>query len=90
MATNEAFHKLVSVFGMGCFTYPGCERAVVINGNFWDFGKQQIRVSYDVILVVEAGPSGELGVVTTCGEHVLGWTVMGSLEDFANSSAAQQ
>jgi hypothetical protein len=39
MAINETFHKFVPVLGMGCFMYPGYKRAIIINGDFWDFGK---------------------------------------------------
>jgi hypothetical protein len=72
VATNEAFHKFVPVLGMGCFMYLGCERAVVINGNFWYYSKQQMGVFYDVILVVEGELSGELCAIPTCGKHLLG------------------
>jgi hypothetical protein len=84
VVVNEAFHKLVPVLGMGCFMYPGYERAIVINSNYWDFGKQQTKVSYNVVLFVKEELSGELHAVTTCGVHVLGWMVMGSVDDFAN------
>jgi hypothetical protein len=84
MLVSMALDKLGPVLGMGGITDPCLKRAKVINYYFRYISKEQSKVFYDVVFVVQEGKTNQMDVVTARSQHALCWFVMGAMYFFSD------
>ncbi len=76
LAVREACNEVVPVCFIKSFIDPVFEGAILVNGDFGNIGKEEAKIRYNEIFIVEEGTPDTTDIVAACSHHLLGWAIV--------------